>query len=930
MNEVRKKSKNLITLVDGSAFIFRAFYALPPLSRSDGMPINAVLGYCNMLWRLVTDIKSQILIVVFDTATKSFRNNIYPKYKANRGEPPDELKPQFSLVRDATNAFNISYVEKPGFEADDIIATYANKASEEGWEVQIVSSDKDLMQLVEENIYMFDPMKMIKITEEQVKDKFGVLPQKVRDVQALAGDSTDNIPGIPGVGIKTAAELINEYGDLENLLKNASNIKQPKRRESIIENADMARLSMKLVNLERNIPGIEDFKNYERKDIDLEKLQKFLTIQGFNSLLSRLPNKSDLSEKNTSTLVLQNTNINQERKLVSKLDYKMINNKDEFLAFLDKINKKGIVSIDTETTSLNTMEADLVGIALCIEPFEAVYIPLSHKLKKDNEEIIISGQLEKKYVLQKLKPILEDAGIIKIGQNIKFDMTVLHRAANINIFPIEDTMVMSFVLDAGKEIGHGMDNLSRTYLNLTPISYSEITGKGKEKISFDYVSIEDALKYSAEDADITLRLYYFLKNKLHKEKMFSVYEYIERPLPNIVSEIERKGVIINKEYLNNLSKIFEEKILPIENLIYSISGEKFNIASPKQLGEVLFNKLGIKGGKKNKSGLFSTSADILEKHAEEGNKIASLVLEYRGLQKLKNTYSDALQNQINENTKRVHTQYNLTGAMTGRFSSSNPNLQNIPIRSENGRAIRKAFIVPKNSKMVSFDYSQIELRLLAEVAEVKTLKAAFSEGRDIHALTASQVFSVELDSVSQEIRRQAKAINFGIIYGLSAHGLAKQLGINRVQSKEYIETYFEQYPGIKSYMESTIEYARKFGFVKTLFGRKCFIPRINDKNPMIRAYAERQAINAPLQGAAADILKRAMRKLYILLQKFNFKSSMILQVHDELVLEIPEEELEKIVPLIKDVMISAPEPYYFMKVPLDVDVGIGDNWDEAH
>ena len=930
MNEVRKKSKNLITLVDGSAFIFRAFYALPPLSRSDGMPINAVLGYCNMLWRLVTDIKSQILIVVFDTATKSFRNNIYPKYKANRGEPPDELKPQFSLVRDATNAFNISYVEKPGFEADDIIATYANKASEEGWEVQIVSSDKDLMQLVEENIYMFDPMKMIKITEEQVKDKFGVLPQKVRDVQALAGDSTDNIPGIPGVGIKTAAELINEYGDLENLLKNASNIKQPKRRESIIENADMARLSMKLVSLETNIPGIEDFKNYERKDIDLEKLQKFLTIQGFNSLLSRLPNKSDLSEKNTSTLVLQNTNINQERKLVSKLDYKMINNKDEFIAFLDKINKKGIVSIDTETTSLNTMEADLVGIALCIEPFEAVYIPLSHKLKKDNEEIIISGQLEKKYVLQKLKPILEDAGIIKIGQNIKFDMTVLHRAANINIFPIEDTMVMSFVLDAGKEIGHGMDNLSRTYLNLTPISYSEITGKGKEKISFDYVSIEDALKYSAEDADITLRLYYFLKNKLHKEKMFSVYEYIERPLPNIVSEIERKGVIINKEYLNNLSKIFEEKIFPIENLIYSISGEKFNIASPKQLGEVLFNKLGIKGGKKNKSGLFSTSADILEKHAEEGNKIASLVLEYRGLQKLKNTYSDALQNQINENTKRVHTQYNLTGAMTGRFSSSNPNLQNIPIRSENGRAIRKAFIVPKNSKMVSFDYSQIELRLLAEVAEVKTLKAAFSEGRDIHALTASQVFSVELDSVSQEIRRQAKAINFGIIYGLSAHGLAKQLGINRVQSKEYIETYFEQYPGIKSYMESTKEYARKFGFVKTLFGRKCFIPRINDKNPMIRAYAERQAINAPLQGAAADILKRAMRKLYILLQKFNFKSSMILQVHDELVLEIPEEELEKIVPLIKDVMISAPEPYYFMKVPLDVDVGIGDNWDEAH
>ncbi|PPR28342.1 MAG: DNA polymerase I [Alphaproteobacteria bacterium MarineAlpha9_Bin1] len=926
----KKDSKGLLTLVDGSAFIFRAYYALPPLTRSDGMPINAVLGYCNMLWRLITDNKSDILLVIFDTARKTFRNNIYSEYKANRSEPPDDLKPQFSLVRDATEAFNIFYVEKSGYEADDIIATYATKANSENWNVQIISSDKDLMQLVHDNIYMYDPMKMSVIGEEEVYKKFGVKPDRVRDVQALAGDSIDNIPGVPGIGIKTAAELINEYGDLENLLQNASQIKQPKRRESVIDYSDMARLSMKLVSLDTNIDEIRDFKEFMRKDIDLKKLEKFLSLQGFNSLLSRLPNQENLSDKRSAYVVLPNDKIQKDNKKSIKIDYKLITEENEFLDFVDEIIEKGIVSVDTETTSLNAMEAELVGVALCIEPGKAVYVPLQHKSKDENNVITCPKQLDLNFVLGKLKPILEDEGIIKIGQNIKYDMTILHRSAKINISPIHDTMVMSFVLDAGKEIGHGMDSLSKTHLNISPISYSEITGSGKEKISFEFVKLNDALNYSAEDADITLRLYHLFRKRLLKEKMLSVYEDIERPLPAIVSEIERKGVVLNKLYLKDLSLLFEKKMKPIEQLIFNTADEEFNIASPKQLGEILFYKLGLKGGRKNKSGLYSTAAEILEKLSEEGHEIASLVLDWRGLQKLKNTYSDALQNQINKNSGRVHTQFNLTGAMTGRFSSSNPNLQNIPIRTEDGRAIRKAFIIPEGSKMISFDYSQIELRLLAEVARIDSLKEAFIEGIDIHKLTASQVFSVTTEKVTSEMRREAKAINFGIIYGLSAHGLSKQLNISRIQAKEYIDSYFRQYPGIKNYMENTKEYARKFGFVKTLFGRKCFISHINDKNLIRRAYAERQAINAPLQGAAADIIKRAMRKIYWSIKNLNFKSSMILQVHDELVLESPEEEVEKIVPVIKEIMISAPKPLYSMQIPLEVDVGIGSNWDEAH
>ena len=924
------KKENRLILIDGSAYIFRAYYALPPMSRKDGTPVNAVFGFTNMLVKLIEDYREEKLIVIFDASRENFRNKIFPEYKANRGETPEDLIPQFDLIKQCVEAFKIPQLEIEGFEADDIIGSYSNLASKLKISSLIVSSDKDLMQLIQANVYMFDPMKMSVIGEKEVVEKFGVMPNRVKDVQALAGDSSDNIPGVPGIGVKTAAELINEYGDLESLLKNVSQIKQPKRRESIVNNIDMARLSMKLVSLDQDVSEIDDFKKHYRKNIDLEKLEKFLSIQGFNSLISRLPNRDNLSENNSSYVVLQNESINQDSNKSLTIKYKLLTEENEFLSFLNEIIAKGIVAIDTETTSLDTMEAELVGIALSIEPGKAVYIPLKHKIKDENSLVSYPKQLDSKFVLKKLKPVLEDGSIIKVGQNIKYDMTILFRAAEINIFPIHDTMVMSFVLDAGKELGHGMDSLAKTHLNISVISYSDITGTGKDKITFDYVELERALSYSAEDADITLRLYNLFRYRLINEKMLSVYESIERPLPSIVSEIERKGVIVDKSYLKNLSLIFEKKMKPLEQYIYEICGEEFNIASPKQLGEMIFNKLEIKGGRKNKSGFYSTSADVLEKLAEEGNKIASLVLHWRGLQKLKNTYSDALQNQINKTSERVHTQFNLTGAMTGRFSSSNPNLQNIPIRNEDGRAIRKAFGVPKGSKMISFDYSQIELRLLAEVAEIDSLKDAFIEGIDIHKLTASQVFSHSIEKVTLEMRREAKAINFGIIYGLSPHGLSKQLNITRTRAKDYIDSYFNQYPGIQNYMQETKECARKYGYVKTLFGRRCFIPHINDKNPMRRAYAERQAINAPLQGAAADIIKRAMKQIHQSIKKAKFKTSIILQVHDELVVESPEEEVKKIIPLIKELMILAPQPLHIMNVPLEVDVGIGNNWDEAH
>ncbi|MDG2000828.1 MAG: DNA polymerase I [Alphaproteobacteria bacterium] len=926
-NTVNKKS---LTLVDGSGFIFRAYYALPPLTRNDGTPINAVMGYCNMIWRLIAETKTSSLAVIFDTASKSFRNEIYAEYKANRSEAPEDLIPQFSLIREATEAFNIPYIELKGYEADDIIATYSNQASNEGWTVDIISSDKDLMQLVNDNVKMVDPMKMVNIGREEVLKKFGVYPEKVIDVQALAGDSTDNIPGVPGIGIKTAAELINEYGDLETLLGKAEEIKQPKRRENLINYADLARISMKLVTLSKDIKEIESFNNFKRRDIDINKLKTFLIKQGFNSLIGRLPSEDGFIDSKSAYIALPEDNDKEDIKPIKKNNYKLVTDEQVLIGWLKNIDITGIVSIDTETTSIDAVSAQLVGISLSIEPGNAIYIPLNHKSKEGGLIADKINQLDTNLVLSLLKPILEDASIIKIGQNIKYDMTVLYNAGDINIYPYHDTMLMSFALDAGKQSGHGMDSLSKKHLNITPISYSEITGKGKDQVTFDYVTLEKALEYAAQDADITLRLYIFLKDRLVKENMVSLYETIERPLPNVIAYMERNGVGINSNYLKNLSSIFINKMNPIKEKIFNLADEEFNISSPKQLAEILYNKLGLKGGKKGKSGLYSTSAAVLEKLSQDGNEICQLILEWRALQKLKSTYSDALVDQINPVTKRVHSHFQMTGAMTGRFSSSNPNLQNIPIKTEDGRAIRRAFIAEENKKIVACDYSQIELRLLAEVANIEPLIKAFKNNIDVHTLTASQVFMVDKENVTSAMRRNAKTINFGIIYGQSAFGLAKQLNISRTEAKEYIELYFNQYPGIKKYMENTQDFARRNGFVETIYGRRCYIPSINDKNPMIRAGAERQAINAPLQGAAADIIKRSMKYFPEILIKNNIDAKLILQVHDELVFECASVDVDRLIAIVKSEMINAPQPGFKMKVPLEVEIGIGNNWDEAH
>ena len=931
-SETNKKDDNgSLTLVDGSGFIFRAYYALPPLTRKDGTPINAVMGYCNMIWRLIAETKTDHLAVIFDAGSKSFRNDIYSEYKANRSEAPEDLIPQFSLIREATNAFNISNIELEGYEADDIIATYARKAEKSGWLVDIISSDKDLMQLVNDNIQMIDPLKMINIGKEEVLKKFGVYPNKVVDVQSLAGDSTDNIPGVPGIGIKTAAELINKYGDLESLLNNAEEIKQPKRRENLINYADLARISMKLVRLDDEVENIKDFKSFKRKDIDIEKLKNFLTEQGFNNLISRLPNQEDLKISKPAYIALREEEQFKDTSISNnEINYQLITEENTLSSFVKKIYEIGIVAIDTETTSIDSMSAELVGISLAIDIGVAVYIPINHKTIIEQKIVREKKQINIEKVLKLLKPMLEDSSIIKIGQNIKYDINVLFNIGNINVNPIHDTMLMSFCLDAGKHMGHGMDSLAKNHLNINTISYSDVTGKGKDQITFDYVPIDMALKYSAQDADITFQLYLYFKKRLYEEKMMAFYETVERSLPIVVSQMERSGVGIDANYLNNLSDTFSKKMLPLQKEIYLLSGEEFNISSPKQLGEILFSKLGLKGGKKGKSGLYSTSAEVLEKLSSEGNKLCEVILNWRALQKLKSTYSDALVSQINVSSNRVHTNFQMTGAMTGRFSSSNPNLQNIPIKSEDGRAIRKAFISSKGKKIIAFDYSQIELRILAEVANINSLIDAFKNGTDIHRLTASQVFQITQEKVTDQMRRNAKAINFGIIYGQSAFGLAKQLNISRTEAREYIDSYFVQYPGIKKYMEDTHAFARSKGYVQTVFGRKCFIPGINDKNPMRRAGAERQAINAPIQGAAADIIKRSMKNINNKLIEKSINANLILQVHDELVFECANSDVDKLIPLIKDIMIRAPKPAFNMKIPLEVEVGIGDNWDQAH
>ena len=913
-------------LVDGSGFIFRAFHAVRPLTRPDGTPVNAVYGFTQMLLKLVEDSEADHIAVIFDAARKTFRNNIFPDYKANRPPPPDELVPQFSLVKEATQAFGLPAIEMQGYEADDIIATYAKMGAETGAKVTIVSSDKDLMQLVGGRISMFDSMKNRTIRSEEVIERFGVVPEKVVEVQALAGDSVDNVPGVPGIGIKTAALLINEYGDLETLLECATEIKQKKRRENLIQFAELARISRKLVKLKQDVPVQSPISAFARKKLDRGKTLKFLSDQGFKSIISRFDIEStDLQ--------------NGQAEKIEKADYEIIQDKKHLLDWIEKIYDKGVMSIDTETTSLNAMEAELVGISLSVDLGEACYIPLTHKkqisernsagIDRDNSsKDLVSGQLSSSFVIRTLKPLLEDRSIIKIGQNIKYDSLIFLRYG-VNLRPVDDTMVFSFVLEGGSG-KHGLDELAERHLGIKTIKYKDLVGSGKNQMTFDYVPIEKACNYAAEDADLTLRLYKLLKPRLIKEKMLAVYETIERPLINVLIKMEKVGIKADQNILRQLSVDLGQRLGALEKEIRVLAGEDFNVNSPKQLGQILFEKLGLPGAKKTKTGAYQTSAKVLEDLASQGHKLPTQILEWRQMAKLKSTYTDSLVKDINSETGRVHTSYGMAGAQTGRLSSTNPNLQNIPVRTEDGRKIRQAFVAKPGCKLVSFDYSQIELRVLAHMAEIKSLAQAFRDGADIHAATAAQVFGVSPDGMDPQVRRQAKAINFGIIYGISSFGLARQLGVDQKEARSYIESYFNRYPGIKAYMERLKSDCRRTGMVTTLFGRRIHLPSINDKDHIRRNYAERQAINAPIQGTAADIIKRAMTRVPKVLKKHSLKAAMLLQVHDELLFEVPKDEVNDVTKIITGVMEGAAGPILKMRVPLKVEVGIGDNWDEAH
>ena len=924
----KKTGKRHLCLVDGSGFIFRAFYSLPPLTREDGTPVNAVLGFCNMLHALSQEVVYDAMAMLFDTKHPTFRHDLFTEYKANRDAPPEELVPQFPLIREATRAFGVPAIEQVGFEADDLIATYARMAVEEGWEVSIVSSDKDLMQLVRTDVFIIDPKTMKRIGSDEVEAKFGVLPDRVVDVQALAGDSTDNVPGIRGIGLKTAALLINEYGTLDDLLERAGEIKQPKRREALLEQAEMARLSRVLVRLKEDVPVEEELSSLEAKAPDPEVLREFLTAQNFKALLRRLepqlgPTPAD-SSSSTET----------EDPLPQPI-YELIQTTDQLGDWVDEAKSVGWVSVDTETTSLDAMAAKLVGVSLAITAGRACYIPLAHVASggesgEDGAGKMVEGQIPMAKALDILRPLLEDPAVIKIGQNLKYDMLVLRKEPyGIRLHPIDDTMVMSFVLDAGRG-GHGMDELSRRHLNVQPITYKDVVGSGKQKLTFDEVSLEDACNYSAEDADITLRLHGLFKRRLPKERMTSVYEVLERPLAGVLVEMEASGIAVAPKVLSKLSMDFAKRLEVLSDKIHRLAGHEFNIGSPKQLGEVLFDELGLSGGKKTKTGAYATGADVLEVLAADGNELADEVLAWRQLSKLKTTYTDALIAQINPVTGRVHTSFSMVGASTGRLSSTNPNLQNIPIRTEEGRKIRAAFVAGEGCKLLSADYSQIELRLLADIADITALRESFGRGEDIHALTASQVFGVALADVDGAIRRSAKAINFGIIYGQSAFGLAKQLSIPQREAKEYIDLYFKKYPGISSYMERTKDLARKYGFVETIFGRRCHVVGINEKNAARRNYAERQAINAPIQDSAADIIKRAMVRVPMALRAANLNARMLLQVHDELLLEVPADQIVQTGNLVRKIMEEAALPSKKLAVPLTVEIGFGDNWFEAH
>ena len=904
-----------IVLIDGSGFIFRAFHGLPPLTRPDGTPVNAVLGFTNMLWKILRDSKASYFAVIFDTARKTFRSDIYPEYKAHRPPPPDELIPQFDLVRDATRAFNVPSLEMRGYEADDLIATYTRRACEAGMRVTIVSSDKDLMQLVEDpQVVLLDHFKNREIGSDGVREKFGVGPDKVIDVQSLAGDSSDNVPGVPGIGVKTAAELINKYGDLDTLLARAEEIKQPKRRQNLLDFADQARISRQLVTLDQDVPDLEPLENLGRRDVEPDVLMAFLKEQGFTAAMARIGSQLGMESGTTKNKPAPPT----------ESDYSLVQSIDALETWIARAGEAGTVAFDTETTSLDAGRADLVGFSLSIRAGEACYVPLAHRAPDLLADANTMTQIPMADALAALKPLLEDPAVLKIGQNIKYDMRIIARYG-LAIAPIDDSMLLSYVLDGGLH-GHGMDELSKLHLDHVPIPFKEVAGTGKNQITFDQVPLANACDYAAEDADITLRLHQLLKPRLVQEHMVTLYERLERPLAPVLARMEGAGIKVERAALARLSEDFAQRIAALEEEIHRLAGQPFSIGSPKQLGEILFDEMSLGGGKKGKSGAYGTGADVLDGLVAQGHYFPARVLDWRQLSKLKSTYTDALLEHINPDTGRVHTSYSMTGASTGRLSSNDPNLQNIPVRTEEGRNIRRAFVAEKGHLLLSADYSQIELRILAHIAGVDTLKQAFQEDVDIHALTASQVFGVPLEGMDPMVRRSAKAINFGIIYGISPFGLARQLGVAQGEAKAYIEAYFERYPGIKDYMERTKKEAHEAGYVTTLFGRRCHLPGINEKNPAHRGFSERAAINAPIQGTAADIIKRAMIVMEEALTDAGLKVRMLLQVHDELIFEVPNDEIEATAEVVQRVMSGAAH----LDVPLTVDTGSADNWAEAH
>lgn len=967
------KAGDHLFLVDGSAYIFRAYHALPPLTRkSDGLPIGAVSGFCNMLWKLLQEARDTAagvvpthFAVIFDYSSTTFRNEIYPQYKANRSEPPDDLRPQFALIRQATRAFDVPCIETEGFEADDIIATYARQATEAGADTTIISSDKDLMQLINDNVQMYDTMKDLRVDADAVMQKFGVTPSMMIDMQALAGDSTDNIPGVPGIGPKTAAQLLGEYGDLETLLERASEIKQNKRRENLIEHADLARISKQLVTLRQDVPLDMDLDALALSPPNGPRLIAFLkglelnsvtrrvaadtqtdaaaveadnvTVDGYEmrgpdlNVESEAPSPDALGEIMTPQHLVETRLQEAGTTTIDTSSYETVSDVETLKRWIAEAYDAGLVAVDTETTSLNAMQAELVGVSLAIKPGRACYIPLGHS-QGDGDMFngvgLAEGQIDFDTAIALLKPLLEAPGVMKIAHNLKYDWLVLSRHG-IRITPYDDTMLLSYVLDAGRT-KHGLDALSTDLLGHTPIAFKDVAGSGKSLVTFDRVAIDKATPYAAEDADVTLRLWRALKPRLVAEGMTTVYERLERPLVDVICRMEARGIAVDRQILSRLSGELAQKAAGLESEIHELAGQKFNLASPRQLGEILFDQMGLPGGKKTKSGQYSTTAQVLEDLAAEGHELPRRIVDWRQLTKLKSTYTDALPTYINPQTKRVHTSFSLASTTTGRLSSSEPNVQNIPVRTEAGRKIRTAFVAQEGNKLLSADYSQIELRVLAHVADIPQLKQAFADGVDIHAMTASEMFGVPVEGMDPSIRRQAKAINFGIIYGISAFGLANNLGIDRGAASDYIKMYFERFPGIRDYMEETKAFAREHGYVETIFGRRAHYPDIKSSNPSMRAFNERAAINAPIQGSAADIIRRAMVRMEGALKDAGLTAQMLLQVHDELIFELPEQEVSATIPVVTAIMEDAAMPALDLSVPLKVDARAADNWDEAH